>query len=67
MPVSMGLSMSDVIRIMLTHQVVLENTLPFDTMVPNSTTTAAMQDATDGKPESFDGIEELIEDLKTQD
>lgn len=56
---SMGLSVSDAIRLMLVR-VVSEKTLPFDVRVPNAETQAAMQDARDGKTERFSSVASLM-------
>jgi DNA-damage-inducible protein J len=45
---SMGLTMSDAIRIFL-HQVVIRKALPFPVQAPNAKTTAAMKAAAKGK------------------
>ncbi|WP_445497235.1 type II toxin-antitoxin system RelB/DinJ family antitoxin [Photorhabdus sp. SF281] len=43
----MGLTVSDAVRMMLTR-VAREKVLPFEPLVPNETTIAAMQDARKG-------------------
>ena len=59
---SMGLTVSDAFRMMLTR-VVAERALPFDPLVPNETTIAAMREARAGKLKSFDSVEALMADL----
>ena len=59
------LSVSDAFRIMLTRTAT-EKALPFEPLVPNDETIAAMLDAQQGKMESFNSIEEFIDDLNTQ-
>jgi DNA-damage-inducible protein J len=52
---AMGLTVSDAVRLMLTR-VAKEHALPFDPMIPNSTTVAAMKEARAGKlPRAKDG------------
>lgn len=48
---AMGLTVSDVFRIMLTR-IAQEKALPFEPLTPNATTIQAMQDARNGKLES---------------
>ena len=48
---SIGLTVSDAVRLMLTR-VAREHALPFDPLVPNEATVAAMQDARAGKLET---------------
>jgi DNA-damage-inducible protein J len=50
---AMGLTVSDAFRIMLTR-VAREKALPFEPLIPNETTIAAMREARAGKPNSFD-------------
>lgn len=63
---SMGLTVSDAFRMMLTR-VAVEKALPFDPLVPNAETLAAMRDALHGKVESSKSIEALMEDLNAPD
>lgn len=63
---SMGLTVSDAFRMMLTR-VAVEKALPFDPLVPNAETIAAMRDVLQGKVESFKSIEALMEDLNAPD
>ncbi len=60
-----GLTVSDAFRIMLTRTAT-EKALPFEPLVPNDETIAAMLDARQGKMESFNSIEEFIDDLNAQ-
>ena len=55
---SMELTLPDAFRNKSIH-VVSEKSLLFDTIVPDSTTIAAIQDAGEEQLESFDRIEEL--------
>ena len=59
---AMGLSVSDVIRMVLLR-VAEEKRLPFTVQVPNSTTVRAMKELDDGRGQRFDSAEELFRDL----
>jgi DNA-damage-inducible protein J len=48
---AIGLTVSDAVRLMLTR-VAREKALPFEPLVPNEETIAAMKDARDGKLET---------------
>ena len=48
---AMGLTVSDAVRLMLTR-VAREHALPFDPMIPNETTIAAIKEARSGKLET---------------
>ena len=63
---SMGLTVSDAFRMMLTR-VATEKALPFDPLVPNAETVAAMRDARRGKVQSFESVDALMEDLNAPD
>ncbi len=63
---SMGLTVSDAFRLLL-NRVVHDKALPFDVLIPNETTIAAMRDARAGKVVVFDGVEELLADLNAKD
>ena len=60
-----GLTVSDAFRIMLTRTAT-EKALPFEPLVPNDETIAAMLDARQDKMESFNSIEEFIDGLNAQ-
>lgn len=62
----MGLSVSDAFRMMLTR-IAREKALPFEPLVPNATTIAAMREARAGHLKSFDSIEALMADLHAED
>jgi DNA-damage-inducible protein J len=47
---TIGLTVSDAVRLMLTR-VALEKALPFELLIPNATTVAAMKEARTGKLE----------------
>ena len=59
---AMGLSVSDVIRMVLLR-VADEKRLPFTVQVPNPTTVRAMKELDDGMGQRFDSAEELFRDL----
>lgn len=63
---AMGLTVSDAVRLLLT-KVAREHTLPFDLLVPNAETIAAMKEARRGKLPSFATVEELMADLNAPD
>ena len=62
---AMGLTLSDAFRIMLTR-IAREKALPFEPLVPNKATIAAMKEARQGKLASFDSIEALMADLNAK-
>ena len=63
---SMGLTVSDAFRLMLTR-IAKEKALPFEPLVPNAETIAAMKEARRGKLKSFDSVDALLEDLNEED
>ena len=63
---AMGLTVSDAFRIMLTR-VAREKALPFEPLVPNPTTLAAMREARAGPLKSFDSVEAMMADLRAED
>ena len=63
---AMGLTVSDAVRLMLTR-VAREHALPFDPLVPNETTIAAMSEARGGQLPRFDSIDALMADLNADD
>ncbi len=63
---AMGLTISDAVRMMLTR-VVREQALPFDALIPNAETIAAMKEAREGKAKRFDSVEALMADLNSED
>jgi DNA-damage-inducible protein J len=62
----MGLTVSDAVRLLLTR-IAHEHAMPFDPLVPNAETVAAMKDARRGKTASFDSIDKLMTDLDEDD
>ncbi len=63
---AMGLTVSDAFRIMLTR-VAHDKALPFEPLVPNATTIAAMKEARRGGLKSFATINDLMADLNADD
>jgi DNA-damage-inducible protein J len=62
----MGLTVSDAFRIMLTR-IAREKALPFEPLVPNATTIAAMKAARQGGLKSFTTVQDLMADLNADD
>ena len=63
---AMGLSLSDAFRMLLTR-IANEKALPFDPLIPNAETIAAMKEARRGGLPSFDSVEALMRDLHAED
>ena len=63
---AMGLTVSDAFRLMLTR-VAKEKALPFDPLIPNATTIAAMKEARAGNLPRANSIEELMTALHADD
>ena len=63
---AMGLTISDAVRLMLTR-VAHEHALPFDPLIPNEETIAAMKEARKGNLPSFATAEELMANLNAAD
>ena len=63
---AMGLTISDAVRLMLVR-VAREHALPFDPMIPNAETIAAMREARAGGLKSFKTVEDLMADLNADD
>lgn len=63
---SMGLTVSDAFRLLLTR-VAQEQALPFEPLVPNAETVAAMKEARRGDLPSFDSVEAMMADLHAPD
>jgi len=63
---SMGLSVSDAVRVLLTR-VAAEKALPFEVKVPNATTAAAIREARKGGLPSFKSVSGLMSDLNAED
>lgn len=63
---TIGLTVSDAVRLMLIR-VAREGALPFEPMVPNAETIAAMKEARDGGLASFNTVDDLMADLDADD
>jgi DNA-damage-inducible protein J len=63
---SMGLTVSDALRMMLTR-VAREHALPFEPLIPNAATVKAMREARRGKTAKHTSIEGLMADLHADD
>jgi DNA-damage-inducible protein J len=63
---AMGLTISDAVRLMLTR-VAREHALPFDPLIPNPKTIEAMNEARRGQLQSFDSVDDLMDDLNAED
>lgn len=63
---AMGLTVSDAVRLLLT-KVAREHALPFDPLIPNAVTIAAMKESRVGGLKSFNTIEDLMADLNADD
>ena len=62
----MGLTPSDAFRIMMTR-IAAEKKLPFELLVPNATTIAAMKEARTGELKSYVNVQAMLADLDEQD
>ena len=56
---TIGLTVSDAFRLMM-RRIVAEKRLPFDPLVPNATTLAAIDGANRGDLDTVDSVEELF-------
>jgi len=63
---AMGLTVSDAFRMLLTR-VANEGALPFEPLVPNAETIAAMKEARRGGLPAFDSVDALMNDLHADD
>ncbi len=63
---SMGLTVSDAFRLMLTR-VAREKALPFEPLIPNDTTIAAMREARAGNLPRVNTVDELLASLNAGD
>ena len=62
----MGLTVSDAVRLLLT-KVAQDKALPFEPLIPNAVTIAAMKEARAGKLARFDSAQALMLDLHADD
>ena len=63
---TMGLTVSDAVRLLLTR-VAHDKALPFEPLIPNAQTIAAMQEARAGNLKSYPNFEALVADLDADD
>ncbi len=63
---AMGLTVSDAVRLLLT-KVAHDHALPFDPLIPNAKTIAAMKEARQGNLTSFATVQDLMADLNAPD
>jgi len=63
---AMGLTVSDAVRLLLT-KVAQEKELPFEPLIPNATTIAAMKEAREGKLQRFASLDDLMASLHAED
>ena len=63
---TMGLTVSDAFRLMLTR-IAHDKALPFEPLVPNAKTIAAMREARAGNLKSFNSVDALMADLHAKD
>jgi DNA-damage-inducible protein J len=63
---AMGLTISDAFRLLLVR-IANDKALPFEPLVPNAETIAAMREARRGKLSSFATVDELMRDLDAPD
>lgn len=63
---TMGLTVSDAVRLMLTR-VAHDRALPFDPLIPNEATVAAMKEARNGKLVSVATVNDLMSALNAAD
>ncbi|WP_396190048.1 type II toxin-antitoxin system RelB/DinJ family antitoxin [Flavobacterium sp.] len=63
---AMGLTASDAFRMMMTR-IAAEKSLPFEPLVPNPTTIAAMKEARAGNLKSFATVQDMLADLDADD
>jgi DNA-damage-inducible protein J len=63
---AMGLTVSDAVRLLLTR-IAHDHAFPFDPLVPNEETIAAMKEARKGGLRSFSTVKSLMDDLNAPD
>jgi DNA-damage-inducible protein J len=63
---AMGLTVSDAVRLLLT-KVAQEKALPFEPLIPNAVTIAAMKQARAGNLAKFTSVNALMADLHAND
>jgi len=63
---SMGLTVSDAVRLMLTR-VAHDKALPFEPLIPNEETVAAMREARAGGLKKYGSVDALMAELNADD
>ena len=63
---TIGLTVSDAFRLMM-RRIVAERRLPFDPLVPNATTIAAIEAARRGELDTAGSVDEMFEHLDRDD
>ena len=63
---AMGLTVSDAVRLLLT-KIAQDKALPFEPLIPNATTIAAMKEARRGGLPRFTSVKALMDDLNADD
>jgi DNA-damage-inducible protein J len=63
---AMGLSLSDVVRLLLTR-IAVEQALPFEVRVPNPVTRAAIEEVRRGNLHTASSVSQLMVQLNAQD
>lgn len=63
---AMGLTVSDAFRMMIVR-IAAEKALPFEPLVPNKKTVAAMKEARKGKLPKYRSVKALMDDLHADD
>lgn len=63
---AMGLTISDAMRLLLVR-VARDHALPFEPLIPNEKTIAAMKEARKGKLKAFKTVKDLMDDLNADD
>jgi DNA-damage-inducible protein J len=63
---TIGLTVSDAVRLMLIR-IAQDKALPFNPLIPNAKTIAAMEEARGGNLPRFNSVEDLMADLNADD
>ena len=63
---AIGLTISDAVRLLLVR-VAREHAMPFEPLVPNATTIAAMEEARAGKLKSYNNVQDLMTALNDEE
>lgn len=63
---AMGLTISDAVRILLVR-VARDHAFPFEPLIPNDKTIAAMKEARKGKLTSYSSAKKMMDDLRDEE